>query len=47
MLRTRTAIDCWNILKYKIESNIDKFVLLKKKENGLERNICQKKILGK
>ena len=30
MLRNKTAIDCWNILKYKIESIIDKCVPLKK-----------------
>ena len=36
MLRNKTAIKCWNILKYEIESIIDEFGLLKKnKENGL------------
>ena len=30
MLINKTAIECWNILKYEIESIIDKFVLLKK-----------------
>ena len=30
MLRNKTAIECWNILKYEIESIIDQFVLLKK-----------------
>ena len=29
-------IESWNILKYEIESSIDKFVPLKKQENGLE-----------
>ena len=48
MLMNKTAIECWNILKYEIESIIDKFVPLKKnKENGLERNTCQKKLLEK
>ena len=43
MLMNKTATKCWNILKYEIESIIDKFVPLKKnKENSLERNICQK-----
>ena len=42
MLMNKTAIECWNILKYEIESIIDKFVPLK---NGLERNTCQKKLL--
>ena len=38
MLMNKTATECWNILKYEIESIIDKFVPLKKnKENGLER----------
>ena len=30
MLRNKTAIECWNILKYVIESIIDQFVPLKK-----------------
>ena len=30
MLRNKTAIECWNILKYEIESIIDQFVPLKK-----------------
>ena len=47
MLRNKTTIECWSILKYEIESTINKFVSLKKKENGLERNTCQKKLLEK
>ena len=47
MLMNKTAIECWNIIKYEIESIIDKFVPLKNKENGLERNTCQKKLLEK
>ena len=47
MLMNKTAIECWNILKYEIESIIDTFVLLKNKENGPERNTCQKKLLEK
>ena len=43
MLRNKTAIECWNIPKYVIESIIDQFVPLKNKEYGLERNTCQKK----
>ena len=31
MLRNKTAIKCWNILKYEIDSIIDQFVPLKKK----------------
>ena len=45
ILRNKTAIECWNILKYFIESIIDQFVPLKNKENSLERNTCQKKLL--
>ena len=45
MVMNKTAIECWNIIKYEIESIIDKFVPLKNKENGLERNTCQKKLL--
>ena len=47
MLMNKTAIECRNILKYEIESIINKFVPLKNKENGLERNTCQKKLLEK
>ena len=42
MLRNKRAIECWNILKYKTESIIDQY-----KENGLERNTCQKKLFEK
>ena len=35
MLMNKTVIECWNILKYEIESI------------GLERNTCQKKLLEK
>ena len=47
MLMNKTATECWNILKYEIESIIDQFVPLKNKENGLERNICQKEAIRK
>ena len=47
MLMNNTAIECWNILKYEIEGIIDKFVPLKNKENDIERNTCQKKLLEK
>ena len=45
ILRNKTAIECWNILKYVIESISDQFE--KNKENGIERNTCQKKLLEK
>ena len=47
MLINKTAIECWNILKKEIESIIDKFVPFQKKENGVERNTCQKRLLEK
>ena len=47
MLRNKTTTECWNILKYVIESIIDQSVPLENKENGLERNTCQKKLLEK
>ena len=45
MLMNNTAIECGNILKYEIESIIEKKCPLKNKENGLERNTCQMKLL--
>ena len=48
VLRNKTAAESLTILKYDIESAIDQFVPLKKnKENGLERNTFQKKLLEK
>ena len=47
MLMNKTAIECWNILKYEIESIIDKFVPFQKQGNGVERNTCQKRLLEK
>ena len=37
MLMNKTAIECWNILKYEIESIIDKFAPLKKKQGKRSR----------
>ena len=42
MLVNKTATECWNILKYEIESTIDKFVLLKK-----QGKLSRKKHLSK
>ena len=42
MLMNKTATECWNILKYEIESIIDKFVPLKKQGKR-----CRKKHLSK
>ena len=44
MLMNKTAIECWKILKYEIDSIIDKCVPIKNKGNGLEGNTCQKKL---
>ena len=43
----KTATECWNILKYEIESIIDTFFPSKNKENCVERNTCQKRLLEK
>ena len=46
MFRNKTAIECWNIIKYEIESSTDTFVPSKKnKEIGLERSTCKNKLL--
>ena len=37
MLRNKTTIECWNILKYVIESIIDQIVPLKKKQGKRSR----------
>ena len=42
MLMNKTAIECWNILKYEIESIIDKFVPFQKQGKQ-----CRKKHLSK
>ena len=42
MLMNKTAIECWNILKYEIESIINKFVPFQKQGKG-----CRKKHLSK
>ena len=44
ILRNKTAVECWYIIKYEIESIIEQFLTLKNKENGLEINTCQKKL---
>ena len=46
MLMNKTAIECWNILKYEIESIIDKFVPFQKQGKRC-RNSCQKRLLEK
>ena len=44
MLRNKIVIEGWYILKYESKSIIEQYVSLKK-EHGLERNTCQKKLL--
>ena len=43
MLMNKTAIECWNILKYEIESIIDKCVPLKKTRKTFT-DICHKRV---
>ena len=52
MLMNKTAIECWNILKYEIESIIDKFVPLKKqgkrsRKKHLSKEVIRKIVLSK
>ena len=47
MLMNKTAIECWNILKYEIESIIDKFVRLKRQGKRSRKKHLSKKLLEK
>ena len=47
VLHTCIKYHDYHFIKYEIESTIDKFFPLKNKENSLERNTCQKKLLEK
>ena len=47
MLMNKTTIECWNILKYEIESIIDKFVPLKKQENRSRKKRLSKEVIRK
>ena len=38
MLMNKTAVECWNVLKYNIKIIIDNCFPLKNKEIGLEKN---------
>ena len=44
MLMNKTAIECWNILKYEIESIIDKFVPLKKGKRSRKKHLSKEAI---
>ena len=47
MLMNKTAIECWNILKYEIESIIDKFVPLKKQRKRSRKKHLSKEAIRK
>ena len=47
MLMNKTAIECWNILKYEIESIIDKFVPLKKQGKWSRKKHLSKEAIRK
>ena len=47
MLRNKTVIECWNILKYEIESIIDKFVPLKKQGKWSRKKHLSKEAIRK
>ena len=47
MLMNKTAIECWNILKYEIENIIDKFVPLKKKGKRSRKKHLSKEAIRK
>ena len=47
MLMNKTAIECWNILKYESESIIDKFVPLKKQGKRSTKKHLSKEAIRK
>ena len=47
MLMNKTAVECWNILKYEIESVIDKFVPLKQQGKRSRRKHLSKEGIRK
>ena len=47
MLRNKNAIECWDILKYEIESIIDQFVPLKKQGKGYRKKHLSKEAIRK
>ena len=44
MLRNKNAVECWNILKYEIESIIDKFVPLKRGKQSRKKHLSKEAI---
>ena len=47
MLMNKTAIECWNIIKYEIESTIDTFVPLKKQGKRSRKKPLLKEVIRK
>ena len=47
MVMNKTAIECWNILKYEIESIIDKFFSLKKQGKRSKKKHLSKEAIRK
>ena len=47
MLMTKTTIECWNIIKYEIESIIDQFVPLKKQGKRSRKKHLSKEAIRK
>ena len=47
MLRNKTTTECWDILKYEIESIIDQFVLLKKQGKRYRKKHLSKEAIRK
>ena len=47
MLMNKTAIECWNILKYEIESIIDTFFPLKKQGKRSRKKHLSKEAIRK
>ena len=47
MLRNKTAIECWDILKYEIESIVDKSVPLKKQGRRSRKKHLSKEAIKK
>ena len=47
MLRNKTAVEGWNILKYEIESIMDKFVPLKKQGKWSRKKHLSKEAVKK
>ena len=47
MLRNKTATECWNILRFEIESIVDQFVPMKKQGNRFKKKHFSKEAIRK